>query len=320
MGIFDYFKKKIKSKTEKVETPNELKHLISEDDFNSILTTVLTYLKDNGHSNISYVDGIIVSQILNKGISRNQINLVNFVKSVLCEERQVWQIKTKEFLDDLLQGEELEHEILADFERAKEFLTVRLQSITSYQDEPYKSNLKELVFKVDIPETYSLLALDLPTRFHILTIKEIKEWGLDKETLFEISHNNLLQNIESILVQNHEWDGAVFYTLFDRNYSASYCIDFANNCDSLIGKKGSLVSFPSKGSVFVHPVTDIMQFNVGYKYIVDKTNTFFNDEWGPISRNIYWFYKNKFILFQITSNNSELTYNIPQQLLDLLYE
>jgi hypothetical protein len=311
MGILDFFKGNMKSKSDNVETPDELKYLISKDDFNSILTFATTHLTNKGHTNISFADGLLLYETLEEGGTRNQTNFLNLVKSVLCEERKDWQIKTVEYLENLNQDKELESEILLNFEKAKEYLSVRLH--------PQKSHIETLVYKVEIPETYSMLALDLPTRFHFLTVDEVNVWSEDKSKLFEIAHNNLRDKIETIQAQQHDWDGAVFYTLFDRDYSAAYCIDFANNCDNLIGEKGSLISFPTRGSVFVHPISDNGQFNIGYNHIVEKTNKFFDDDPGPISRNIYWLHENKFTLFEMTWNNGELTYNIPQQLHDLLY-
>jgi hypothetical protein len=318
MGILDLFKRNGKSNVEKVEMPNELKHLISRVDFDSILTFATTYLRNKGHINITQADGLLIYETSGEDGTRNQTNFMNLVKSVICEERKDWKIKTCEYLENLTKDKELENEILLNFEEAKEYLTVRLQPASSYEDEPYRSHVETLVYKVDIPETYSLLALDLPSRFHILTIEEINAWGLDRINLFEIAHNNILDKIENIQVRKHDWDGAVFYTLFDRDYSASYCVDFANSCNNLFGEKGALVSFPTRGSVFVHPITEKEQFNIAYNHIAEKTNKFFDDDPGPISRNIYWFNENKFTLFNLTKNNGELTYNIPQQLYDLI--
>lgn len=302
-----------------METPDELKRLISQDDFNSILTFATAHLTDKGYKNISLADGLLLYDTLGESETSNQSNFLNLVKSVLCEERKDWQVKTAEYFDRLNQDKELEEEVLLNFEKAKEYLTVRLHPLSTYENEPQKSHIETLVYKVDIPETYSLLALDLPSRFHILTIDEINVWGIERTNLFKIAHDNLQDKIETIQAQQHDWDGAVFYTLFDRDYSASYCIDFANNCDNLIGENGSLISFPTRGSIFVHPISDKGQFNIGYNLIVEKTNKFFDDDPGPISRNIYWHYENKFTLFEMTWNNEEVTYNIPRQLHDILH-
>lgn len=301
------------------EFPDELKHLISQDDFNSILTAATTHLTDKGHRNISFADGFLLYDTVGENETSNQTNFMNLVKSVLCEERKDWHAKTVEYLDRLNEDKELKDEVLLNFEKAREYLTVRLHPLSTYEDEPQKSLIETLVYKVDIPETYSLLALDLPSNFHFLTVDEINVWSKEKNKLFEIAHSNLLIKIENIEVQQHNWDGAVFYTLFDRDYSAAYCIDFVNNCNNLIGEKGSLISFPTRGSVLVHPISDKRQFNVGYNHIAEKTNKFFDDDPGPISRNIYWLYENKFTLFEMTWNNGELTYNIPKQLNDLLH-
>jgi len=318
MGIFDFFKRNERSDNKTVVLPDELRHLLSHEDFNSILTFAITHLKDSGHSNISFADGLLVYETAEDSGAQIQTNFVNLVKSVLCEEKKDWKTKTAEYFENLNKDKNLENEVLLSFEKAREYLTVRLHPASNYKDEPYKSHVETLVYKTDIPESYSLLALDLPSRFHILTIKEIDVWNIDRVKLFEIAHNNLLEKIENIKAQKHNWDGADFYTLFDRDYSASYCIDFANSCSNLIGEKGSLVSFPTRGSVFIHPITNKEQFNIAYKHIAEKTNTFFDDDPGPISRNIYWFNENKFILFDHTWKNEGIVYNIPQQLLDQL--
>lgn len=318
MGLFDLFKRNSKSNKEKAQTPDELKHLISNDDFNSILFYATTHLKDKGYINVSYDDGLLFYESAGDNQTKNETYFINLVKSIICEDRKDWTLKTIEYLESIHKDKELESEILKDFENAKKYLTVRLQSNTNYADEPYKSHLETLVYKVDIPETYSVLALDLPSRFHILTLEEINAWGVEKDILFYIGHNNLLDKIEHIQAQKQDWDGAVFYTLFDRDYSASYCIDFANSCNNLIGEKGSLISFPTRGSVFVHPITDRKQFNTAYYHFAEKTNKFFDDDPGPISRNIYWFNENKFIQFNVSWNNGELTYDTPEQLHNLL--
>jgi len=312
------------SKTDKKTTmsnelPNELKHLISQDDFNSILTFATAYLTDKGHRNVSFADGLLLYNTLGESETSNQTNFLNLVKSVLCEERIDWQVKTEEYFDRLNQDKEIEQEVLLDFEKARKYLTVRLHPINTYEDEPQKSHIEKLVYKVEIPDTYSMLSFDLPTRFHILTIDEINVWNKEQNELFKIAHDNLQDKIEIIQAQQHDWGGAIFYTLFDRDYSAAYCIDFASNCNNLIGEKGSLISFPTRGTVFVHPISNNEKFNIGYNHIAEKTNTFFNDDPGPISRNIYWLYENNFTLFTTTWNNGELSYNIPQQLHDLLH-
>ena len=155
------------------QPPDELKHLISLDDFNSILIFATTHLTDRGYRNVSFAEGLLFYETSDEDRIINQTNFLNLVKSVLCEEHKDWQIKTVEHLDKLGQNKELEHEILLSFEKAKGYLTARLQPITNYEVEPYKSHVETLVYKVDIPETYSLLALDLPSRFRILTFEEI---------------------------------------------------------------------------------------------------------------------------------------------------
>lgn len=299
------------------ELPDELKHLSSQEDFNLILSFAITHLKGMGHQNMHLDDGLLI-YIASGSDTDTKVNFLNLVKNILCEERQDWQIKTIEYLDKVYQDKELEREVMLDFEKAKAYLTLRLYPFSTFEEEAQKSFLATLAYKVNIPETYSLLSLDLPSRFRFPTLEEIDVWGKEKEQLFEIAHYSLTGKAEYIEVQQHKWDGAIFYTLFDRDYSAAYCIDFGNNCNNLIGEKGSLVSFPTRGSVFIHPISNKEQFNIGYNQLAQKTNKFFDDDPGPISRNIYWFYENAFIPFEMTWYNGQLTYSVPQELLNLL--
>jgi hypothetical protein len=318
MGLFDFFKKDKNPNDEFYETPVELKHLISKSHFNLILNNAKAHLEERGDINIYYVDGVLVYENSTKDGTINQTNFINLVKHVINDERKLWKTKTAEYLDNLSKDKETENEILADFEKAKNLLTVRIQPASSYEEEPNKNYLKSIVYKIDIPVTYTLLALDLPSRFHILTIDEIKVWDKNRPELFEIAHNNVQSKIENIQAKKHNWDGATIFTLFDSDYSASYCIDFENNCNNLIGDIGSIISFPTRGSVFIHPISDKVQFNLAYRHIAEKTNKFFDDDPGPISRNIYWFNESKFTLFEINWNNGEITYNIPEMLYNQL--
>lgn len=297
----------------------ELTHLISPDDFNAMVMLTVKVLKAKGKINLAYKDGVLSYTTQSDG-KDYKVNFLNVVKHALTEDKADWEKTLDEYFERAHAGEELEEEILEDYLKAKEYLTLRLQPFSMYEEEPEKKLLANLIYKTDLPETYSVLALDLPTRFAILQRAEVEKWQIEDAELFVLAHANLQSKIEGIEATKYNWDGAECYTLFDRDFSAAYCIDFENNCSNLIGPLGSLVGVPCRGSVFIHPISAIETFNTGYNKLAEMTSKFFDEEVGPISRNIYWFYQGKFVAFEKTLNDGNLIYTIPNDLENLLRE
>ncbi len=296
--------------------PKGLESIVSEDDFLLVLKYSKGHLAERNFQNIRLEDGILKFE--NKASLRVETNFVNLVKTVLCYDRASWQMQTGEFLSKLNSDDGLKHDLFADFGRAKEFLALRLHSMDAYQGGSDKSGILNHFHRIDIPDTYTVLVLDLPQTFHILRRDEASAWQQSEEQLFEVAATNTSNRIDKIEARRRDWDGADIVTIFDSDYSASYCIDFKYNCESLVGKFGSIVCFPTKGSVFVHFLENAERFNAAYPILVDQTNKFFNEDTGPITRNIYWYFDGVFVKFEVDIKDAEITYNIPRRLLEML--
>jgi hypothetical protein len=296
--------------------PQGLESIVSEKDFLLLLKYSNDHLAERKFQNIRLEDGLLKYE--NSGSLKIETNFVNLVKTVLCHERAFWQVKTEEFLAKLNSDDALKLDLFADFEKAKSFLALRLHSVDAYEGGADAWGIKSHFYKSDIPDTYTVLVLDLPETFHILRRDEAAIWHQSEDLLFEVAGNNTSNRIDKIEARRRDWNGADILTIFDSDYSASYCIDFKNNCENLIGKFGSIVCFPTKGSVFVHLLQDAEGFNAAYPILVEQTNKFFNEDPGPITRNIYWYFDGAFVKFELDINGTEITYNIPRKLLEML--
>jgi hypothetical protein len=221
-------------------------------------------------------------------------------------------------LDKFYKDKDLIDFLLNNYSKAKEYLTIRLQVASTYHETISKDSHLTHIYTIDAPETHTVLALDLPHTFHILSRKDVAKWHDDERTLFELAHGNIRSKIDRIEAKKRNWNGVTIFTLFDRDYSASYCIDFGTNCENLVGQLGSIVCFPTKGSVFVHPVSDIQQFNIAFPLLVEKVNKFYQEDPGPITRNIYWYFGDASIKFGTVFEWEELTYTIPKKLVEML--
>lgn len=195
-----------------------------------------------------------------------------------------------------------------DFEYAKPLLKVLVRSI---------DNIPEgMVHRIDIPETSSFLILDYDERFHFLMEKDIQEWNIPKNELFEIALANI--SIEKIDIQEVLWaDKFELFSFFSGDFSASFMLEIGKNAPFSIGKYGAIVAIPTKGSAFVHPLDE--NTVLAFIHVFEKTfHSFYTEDEVPISNDYYWFYKDKFTAFKIAKENERHTLCLPDSLEKLL--
>lgn len=299
------------------QIPEELKSITSQKTFSFILSFAIDHLTNKNYKNIRLEDGILMYE----GTSENlQTNFTNLLKHILAHKhpfigkQKSWKKHTQEYLDNFFNGIALTNSILSDFSKAKPYLTLRLHAQTKYAGASPIDSIYHHIYRIDVPETYTILALDLPNTFHILTKEEIEKWGMTEATLFEIAGANVSNQLEKITAKKRDWNGAPIITVFDGDYSAIYCANFQNNCDKMIGEIGSLLAFPTKGSVFIHMISSKEAFNTALLVLSEQVNKFYNEDPGPITNNLYWFDGQTFIKFDTSHQNGEITYTTPHPL------
>jgi len=87
-----------------------------------------------------------------------------------------------------------------------------------------------------------------------------------------------------------------------------------------LGKYGSLVSIPNKGSGFVHPINH-NDISLVIGDIHEMIIKFYDEDPGPISVNYYWYYNDKFYKFPISVEQEGFrTYHLPIELDKLINE
>jgi hypothetical protein len=294
--------------------PHDLQRLLNQADYTLILSHTIKLL---GYKRNKFrLDRGILSYARKREPGEVQLNFNNLVKHILGEEKEQWPAKIAHYIDRLTLDRATLEPLLESFDAAREHLTIRVH--TQHMYESFPTGTEGYVLKAAIPELYAALAIDLPEQFHVLQKKEMESWDIDEDELFWTAYANLSDKREKIKVVQREMDGFSMVTLFDRDYSAAFSVDFANNCAEWIGTLGSMVSFPARGSVFIHPIKNPADFNKAFGKLAELTNQFFQEDPGPLTNNIYWFHHNRFELFPKALEGNSLTYSIPNRLLAYL--
>jgi hypothetical protein len=296
--------------------PGELDNLLSEEDYRRIAGYAIDHLSTS-LKDIALADGQI--RATDAEGSTVLVNLVNLVKNILVHDQADWQPETVEYLEKFGRDQDLEAYLYTDFDIAQAYLTVRLQPKGIFENPDYPGMaVEEFIYRTDLEDLYTVLSFDLPNRFAMIRREYVADWRVSDADLFAIARQNLTQKLEDISCRQLEAEGATIITLFDRDYSASVAVDFAHHCGACIGSLGSVVCFPSKGSVFIHPIEEAEEFNKAYHWLVERVNDFYDEEPGPLTRNFYWYYAGSFEQFGTEWEGNYLTYNIPEALVGLL--
>ena len=116
------------------------------------------------------------------------------------------------------------------------------------------------IYRTDYPELGTFLVFDYGEKFTYLRKDKAKEWQREDEDLFEVALNNIAN--ESIEIREHTFGGKfIVYVLLSGDFSASYTLLIRQLIDFSIGRFGSIIAIPTKGTAFIHPIesNDIME-------------------------------------------------------------
>jgi hypothetical protein len=295
--------------------PGELEKIITQEEYAWILTQTLEQLGP-ARVVLRLEGGILFYTHNDEDLYENQLNFNNLVKHLVYEDRPEWPHKISDYIKRLRVDRSVLDPILESFEAARPYLTVRLHTKGMYEDFPRGS--EGFLVREAMDDLYAALSLDLPEQFHVLRQKEVDKWDIETDELFWTAYANLGDKLERIKVTQRNSDGFTLVTLFDRDYSAAFTVDFSNHCSAWVGKMGSIVALPARGSVFIHPIDNASTFNGAFSKIADLANRFYMKDPGPLTNNIYWFHHNRFEQFPKMMEGHALTYHIPSRLLAYL--
>lgn len=302
--MLKFFRKK------KIEVPDTYKNLIGQSEYEIFVNQCLSVLKDLGVDVIRYENGDITYKGENED---SHYFLDNLVRKYVQVEKENQLTEIKDHFKKLQETPYAYDYLFKDFDYAKQFLKVLIKPTD------INPNIDDFVTRIDYPDLLTVLVLDFEDRFHYIRKDEAILWKVDFEKLFKIALDNISQ--ENVEIRKHLFDDKFdVFVLLSGDFSASFSLLINTHMDFAIGEYGSLIGIPTKGTVFIHPISsnDFMDMTSTFYQEIEK---FYNEDPSNISTNFYWFDKESMKLFNKTWNdNGTITISMPDELKKIVNE
>lgn len=306
MALFDIFKKQ-----KKFELPEMYNGIISKDEYNFIMEICIKYHNDNELIVSKIDEGEIVIDIDGDEHHRYLDNLVRVLAS---NDKTIWNELIYEHFDKLKPNPSALKYLYKDYDYASQFLRVLLKEDTFNLGD----NVENYVHRIDFPKINTFLILEFEGQFHFIHKDEIVEWNKSENDLFECAIQNLPE--DEIEAKEYEFvEKFTVYIFFSGDYSASLMLDLRNRANYAIGKFGTLIAIPTKGTAYVHPIenSDILELIVILQPTIE---IIYNEDPGNITTNFYWYYDNKMQILPTEQSENGLLISLPKDLIKLINE
>ncbi len=294
----------------KIQVPDNYKNLIGQVEYEIFVNQCLNVLKELGVDVISYENGDITYKGKNED---SHYFLDNLVRKYVQFEKENQLTEIKDHFKKLQETPHAYDYLFKDFDYAKQFLKVLIKPTD------ITPKIDDFVTRIDYPDLLTVLVLDFEDRFHYIRKDEANLWGVDYSKLFEIALDNISQ--ETVDIRKHLFDDKFdVYVLLSGDFSASFSLLIDTHMDFAIGTYGSLIGIPTKGTVFIHPITsnDFMDLT---STLYQEMEKFYNEDPSNISMDFYWFDKKRLRLFNKTLNdNGTITISMPDELKKIVNE
>jgi hypothetical protein len=253
-----------------------------------------------------------------EGQTFNLHNLIN--RCAAIKNRSAWDLEINSHFTKLFASIDAKEKINPeDYETIKDLLALRIYpdaSIASY------GGLENLVSKVDLQETHTVLMFDFPGAFTPVQKELIEKWKKDSAEIFQTAQTNMnKQKVEKMTeefkVNNNKYP---FTFVLEENYASSYVLDLKNNSPDLVGEWGSVIVVPNKSMAGIckigknNPV-DFVKFIELIDPFIQKQ---FAEHPQPILPDYFWYYKGKFTKINITVKDGKMSIVAPMGLAELM--
>lgn len=304
--MLDFFKRK-----QKIIVPEHYENLINDKEYEIFINLCLSTLKNLDYKVLSYDNGDIVYE--NEKREDAHFYLDNILRKYLLSDNNEKETEIISHFTKLKDNSTAYNYLYKDFEYAKQFLKVLIKA------DDILPNNDDYVFQNHYPGLLTFLVFDFEDQFNYVEKSKALEWDISESEMFKIALNNI--RLEEIEVSRLNFDDKYeIYALFSGDFSASYSLLAEQELDFTIGQNGSLIALPTKGSVFIFPITDEDVLDV-IVTIYPTVEQIFNEEPSNISLDFYWYYQGKYEVFEkMPNDDGSVNINCPRQLVDLLNE
>jgi len=302
--MFSFFKK-----DKGYRLPTSYSSFINREQYNGIISLCKNYLTEAGIRIIEINEGEI---LIDSGEEEKHCYLDNLVRKIYEHDKREWPGIVERHFAVLKTDNNAYKYFFTDFEQASQLLRALIKPMDILETH----QMQDFVYRVDFPETYTMLVLEYDNNFRFCSRENITEWNIPDEELFRIA----IDNNPNDEVEAKEYlflDKFTGFMFFSGDYAAGMLLDMENNADYAIGTYGSLVAVPAKGFAFAAPIKggDILDLLTA---VQDTVINSYNEDQGNISPNFYWYYDKKFEKLPIREEREEAFIRLPDKLNEML--
>jgi hypothetical protein len=304
--MFDIFKKK-----KMTSLPEDYVNLIDEKGYEIFLNKCLQALKELNYKVKSFDNGDIVYEKENS--CEAHFYLDNLLRKYIQADDSEKNKEIQSHFTKLKDQTKAYDYLYKDFDYAKQFLKVLLKADDILPNNDY------FVCQKHYQGILTYLVLDFEEQFHYVEKRKVHLWGINENELFEIAKDNIRKEEIEINQYNYE-DKYDVFVLLNGDFSASYTLLLEQELDFAIGRLGTLVALPTKGTAFLYPIEKDNVLDV-IVTIYPSIEQFFNEDPGNITLDFYWYYNGQYQIFEKEPNDDgTITINNPKKLTELFNE
>ena len=202
-------------------------------------------------------------------------------------------------------------EDMDDFEKAKQYLCVRLYSRSYVKDEG-------LVCRKFAGELYETLVFDFPAVAQPILKQDAEKWNKSLAELFKIGLKNTHHKYSPIIKDIPVVDDFFYAVTVKRNLSAPNILLELKEYPELIGTSGSIIAAPTKNLLMIYPVVDGKKtVDMTYAF-VESLTTLYGDGQDALTKELYWYYDGRFEVIKYRLTEKDIGVMLPEKLAILL--
>jgi hypothetical protein len=239
------------------------------------------------------------------GQAMNAFNLHNLLlKCAAVKDRSAWPDVIREHFGNIFAAMDEQKKIdPSNYETVKKYLSIRIYPKEMVEQ---RGGPDQLITRVDLEGTYTVLMLDLPGAFTAVQKKIFEVWKKDPAEVLRTAQDNVdSQKVEKADKTFDYAGGSVeVYFLGSDDYAASYALDLAKNAPEFVGEWGCAIAIPNKGLVSLCKIShdkpvDFVKYIQMSKAYIEKS---YQEHPQRISDRFFWYYKGKFTPILVTAD------------------
>lgn len=282
----------------------------THDEYATFLAEVVSYLNERD------IDGAINDGVVHVEATQQSFGLQNLAQVCNQNESDQWrQIIFQHF--DAIYGSVAADDFAAvkgaQFEDLRAQLAVRLQPEDILNTEAGK----HLVYRINLPGTVSLLALDMPTAISSVTWEMVESWGKSVDDLFDIALANLKEKSTATPELVETDSNTQIYTFFSEDFFVTTQALFIETYADTVGTYGALVAVPHRHAMLCYPIYDMGVLDA-ISAMLPATIGMYSEGPGSLSAQLYWYDGDAFILLPYQLDGAQLNFEPPQAFVTML--